>query len=225
MTREDLHFRLRIPEELKARIENAARLNNRSMTAEIVERLQWTFGPADAEFQDLLDQADKARELARVAHQTISDLSQSIREREQEIDSLKARLGQSIYGETAISEEQIRVLKGVAETFERRKSKHEIDVALAIATLREVVKLLNELVDSPEQKSQAVVAGKRVIESAATLFDRPYSYAQMKNGRFVDEPAPADPLQEVVATGEWLIERMLLEYRRLRDGDNVRPEA
>lgn len=39
MAREDLHFRLRIPEELKQRIEAHAELNHRSMTAEIVSRL------------------------------------------------------------------------------------------------------------------------------------------------------------------------------------------
>ncbi|MER9236412.1 Arc family DNA-binding protein [Mesorhizobium sp. M0622] len=40
MAREDLHFRLRIPEDLKQRIEAAAALNHRSMTAEIVHRLE-----------------------------------------------------------------------------------------------------------------------------------------------------------------------------------------
>jgi bacterioferritin (cytochrome b1) len=39
MAREDLHFRLRIPEELKQRIETHAELNHRSMTAEIISRL------------------------------------------------------------------------------------------------------------------------------------------------------------------------------------------
>ncbi|WP_417425583.1 Arc family DNA-binding protein [Hoeflea sp.] len=43
MTREDLHFRLRIPEGLKKRIEAAAEQNHRSMTAEIVVRLEETF--------------------------------------------------------------------------------------------------------------------------------------------------------------------------------------
>lgn len=39
MSREDLHFRLRIPEHLKAMIKDAAYSNGRSMTAEIVARL------------------------------------------------------------------------------------------------------------------------------------------------------------------------------------------
>ncbi len=55
MAREDLHFRLRIPEDLKARVEDAASANERSMTAEIIARLQWTFGPSDAEFDELLE--------------------------------------------------------------------------------------------------------------------------------------------------------------------------
>ncbi|WP_376742341.1 Arc family DNA-binding protein [Ensifer canadensis] len=67
MAREDLHFRLRIPEEIKARIEQAASLNERSMTAEIISRLQWTLGPADEEFQELQgkleESTDQVREL------------------------------------------------------------------------------------------------------------------------------------------------------------------
>ncbi|MCA1971317.1 MAG: Arc family DNA-binding protein [Caenispirillum sp.] len=43
MARDDLHFRLRIPEALKARIEKSAAENNRSMTAEIVSRLERSF--------------------------------------------------------------------------------------------------------------------------------------------------------------------------------------
>jgi hypothetical protein len=39
MAREDLHFRLRIPEDLKNEVEAAAAKSNRSMTAEIVERI------------------------------------------------------------------------------------------------------------------------------------------------------------------------------------------
>ncbi|MDH0368004.1 Arc family DNA-binding protein [Brucella anthropi] len=39
MSRDDLHFRLRIPADLKTSIEVSAKANNRSMTAEIVTRL------------------------------------------------------------------------------------------------------------------------------------------------------------------------------------------
>lgn len=43
MAREDLHFRLRIPETLKVGIERAAAKNKRSMTAEIIDRLETSF--------------------------------------------------------------------------------------------------------------------------------------------------------------------------------------
>lgn len=43
MSRDDLHFRLRIPEDLKKKVEISARENHRSMTAEIVARLEATF--------------------------------------------------------------------------------------------------------------------------------------------------------------------------------------
>jgi hypothetical protein len=43
MSREDLHFRLRIPEQLKKRVEASAASNERSMTAEIVDRLERSF--------------------------------------------------------------------------------------------------------------------------------------------------------------------------------------
>lgn len=43
MAREDLHFRLRIPEDLKNKVEEAADRNGRSMTAEMVERLELSF--------------------------------------------------------------------------------------------------------------------------------------------------------------------------------------
>ncbi|MBD9372088.1 Arc family DNA-binding protein [Rhizobium sp. ARZ01] len=43
MARDDLHFRLRIPDDLKARIAGAAEENRRSMTAEILARLDASF--------------------------------------------------------------------------------------------------------------------------------------------------------------------------------------
>lgn len=43
MSRDDPHFRLRVPEELKAKVEAAANKKRRSMTAEIVDRLEETF--------------------------------------------------------------------------------------------------------------------------------------------------------------------------------------
>lgn len=54
MARDDLHFRLRIPDTLKERIEAAAATNNRSMTAEIISRLERSFEMED-EWQNTLE--------------------------------------------------------------------------------------------------------------------------------------------------------------------------
>lgn len=43
MPKDDLHFRLRIPDDLKAQVEAAAVENNRSITAEIISRLRESF--------------------------------------------------------------------------------------------------------------------------------------------------------------------------------------
>jgi hypothetical protein len=42
-TQDNEHFRLRIPDDLKARVAEAARVNNRSMTAEINFRINASF--------------------------------------------------------------------------------------------------------------------------------------------------------------------------------------
>jgi len=49
MSREDLHFRLRIPAQLKEKVEKAAVRNHRSMTAEIISRLEKSFQHATIE--------------------------------------------------------------------------------------------------------------------------------------------------------------------------------
>jgi hypothetical protein len=79
MARDDLHFRLRIPEDLKLRVEKAAKDNHRSMTAEIVAALEEKFPPPlerdegwlfhflltleDREARSLLDAMMKARKI------------------------------------------------------------------------------------------------------------------------------------------------------------------
>jgi hypothetical protein len=45
MAREDPQMKLRLPPELKARVEDAARAAGRSINAEIVQRLQASFVP------------------------------------------------------------------------------------------------------------------------------------------------------------------------------------
>lgn len=52
MAREDPHFRLRIPETLRQQVQRAADLQRRSMTAEIVARLERTFA-MDAANEDI----------------------------------------------------------------------------------------------------------------------------------------------------------------------------
>lgn len=47
MSREDPHFKLRIPPGLKRKVYESAVVNERSMTAEINSRLESTFVPAD----------------------------------------------------------------------------------------------------------------------------------------------------------------------------------
>lgn len=53
MAVDDLHFRLRIPEQLKQRIFAAAKANDRSMTAEIIARLEATFAPDNVDPSDV----------------------------------------------------------------------------------------------------------------------------------------------------------------------------
>lgn len=59
MARDDPHFRLRIPEALKSRIEKSASDNNRSMTAEIVSRLEQSFEVTD-EWSNALENINDA---------------------------------------------------------------------------------------------------------------------------------------------------------------------
>lgn len=66
MARDDLHFRLRIPEELKLRVSAAARANDRSITAEIIARLESTFSsdtidPTDTELVDMVADLERLK--------------------------------------------------------------------------------------------------------------------------------------------------------------------
>lgn len=65
MARDDPYFRLRIPEALKARIEKSAAEANRSMTAEIISRLERSYDvepewdKAIDDVEDLLRRVEK----------------------------------------------------------------------------------------------------------------------------------------------------------------------
>lgn len=68
MAREDLHFRLRIPEDLKNKIQAEAERNHRSMTAEILARLETTFEPSGSTeiSKALLELRSEVRELRKL---------------------------------------------------------------------------------------------------------------------------------------------------------------
>ncbi|MEM1397025.1 MAG: Arc family DNA-binding protein [Pseudomonadota bacterium] len=66
MAREDLHFRLRIPKDLKEHIEEVARLNKRSMTAEIIDRLENSFRPMEHYDASHIDVDELVTKLHRV---------------------------------------------------------------------------------------------------------------------------------------------------------------
>jgi hypothetical protein len=66
MSRDDPHFRLRIPEKLKREIEASARANSRSITAEIVMRLENSLGSGGSEKTSLVADIEQLR--TRLAH-------------------------------------------------------------------------------------------------------------------------------------------------------------
>lgn len=76
MARDDLHFRLRIPEALKARIEASAAENNRSMTAEMVSRLERSFEIAEA-WEDGLASVEEAHRRIDALEKQVADLMHS----------------------------------------------------------------------------------------------------------------------------------------------------
>lgn len=63
MAKDDLHFRLRIPDDLKAKVQTAALANHRSITAEIISRLDASFGET-ASLADISMKLDKLLKLA-----------------------------------------------------------------------------------------------------------------------------------------------------------------
>ena len=81
MARDDLHFRLRIPESLKERIEKSASANNRSITAEIVSRLELSFDQAD-EWENALENINDALGRIDKLESQLYDLQQFTRYRE-----------------------------------------------------------------------------------------------------------------------------------------------
>lgn len=74
MARNDLHFRLRIPENLKENIEEAAKSNGRSMTAEIIFRLSQTFDrEVERDVQELWGRVETLEDQVSTLLQLIPD--------------------------------------------------------------------------------------------------------------------------------------------------------
>lgn len=136
-----------------------------------------------------------------------------------------ARLEQTFDGGTNLTDKQLRALQGLAESYALRQAKFKIDVSHAIGTMREVVKLLKTLRNSPEHHQQAIIAGQFSIESAATYLGRPFGYAPLKNNLFSEGPPPSDPLDEVIAVAEWVTDLLSNEYKRAKDLGDERPQA
>jgi hypothetical protein len=76
MSRDDPHFRLRIPENLKREIEASARANSRSITAEIVMRLENSLGFSGSEKTSLVADIEQLR--TRLAQLKSSILEQGL---------------------------------------------------------------------------------------------------------------------------------------------------
>lgn len=88
MAREDLHFRLRIPEDLKSAIEAAAERNRRSMTAEMVERLYDSFGDVFETSYDIFGARTKIAPKSDAEQISIEELKRSIDQQGQIADKL-----------------------------------------------------------------------------------------------------------------------------------------
>lgn len=86
MSREDPQFRIRLPVELKEKVEESAKINNRSLNAEIVHSLDMIFQedvPADEilSAQDAFKIASKAKEglSSVIFKRTFSEINSKVR--------------------------------------------------------------------------------------------------------------------------------------------------
>ncbi|MBT8767567.1 Arc family DNA-binding protein [Metapseudomonas boanensis] len=90
MSREDPQFKLRMPIELRAQVEQAAKNSGRSLNSELVARIEGSF--VGASTLEKLMPAERARELALMARAGIPD---EIRRRAIEAIARAVRLGHS----------------------------------------------------------------------------------------------------------------------------------
>ncbi|EGT0636011.1 Arc family DNA-binding protein [Citrobacter freundii] len=88
MSREDPQLRIRLPIELKEKIEETAKANNRSMNAEIVKRLDSSFMSEISE-----DEVISAKDALQIAFNAKDTLSRIIFERTFSEINKKVRIG------------------------------------------------------------------------------------------------------------------------------------
>ena len=92
MSREDPQLRIRLPVELKEKIEDSAKVNNRSMNAEIVQRLDGSFL---AEVSD--DEVISAEEAIQIVSKARDELSAIIFKRTFSEINKKVRIGHTTF--------------------------------------------------------------------------------------------------------------------------------
>lgn len=92
MSREDPQLRIRLPVELKEKIEDSAKANNRSMNAEIVQRLDGSFM---AEVSD--DEVISAEEAIKIVSKARDELSGIIFKRTFSEINKKVRIGHTTF--------------------------------------------------------------------------------------------------------------------------------
>lgn len=66
MAKDDPYFRLRVPEKLKAQIEKSAAASNRSMTAEIISRLEKSYESDELDIEGLFARVDELEAIISV---------------------------------------------------------------------------------------------------------------------------------------------------------------
>ncbi|MEQ4907343.1 Arc family DNA-binding protein [Proteus mirabilis] len=92
MSREDPQLRIRLPIELKEKVEVTAKENGRSMNAEIVQRLESSF-LGDINTDDVI----AAKDAIIIANKAKDELSSIIFKRTFKVINNKIRLGHSIF--------------------------------------------------------------------------------------------------------------------------------
>jgi len=125
MSRDDLHFKLRIPEELLNRLKTAASEAHRSATSEIIERLESSFKPSGGVPPIMLERLKK-----RVAESkyptTVRDLSLEIIEGWLDQQDQYDEVAKEHYREKMVrdlTDEQFETLLGLIDAANKKPAK------------------------------------------------------------------------------------------------------